>query len=408
MHLVVLDDDEPIAQFMATVASSRGWTARAVIHEAEFQALIRADPPDAIILDLQLGASDGVEQLRFLHSIGYDRAIVLTSGFDARVLASAEQIGNSLGLSIVAVVEKPARAARISEVLAAIERGPAAAASRAEDPQPVVRSVSPNDVAEAIAGDRMALHLQPIVSANGHAVTGAEALLRWQDPVLGPVAPEQFIAAAEQDGDVIDRLTMWVAETAVAQYRRLAEHGSPIQVGINISNHSLRSHDFPDRMAAVLERLSTPPGAIGLEVTESVAMHDLDATTAVLTRLRLKGFTVALDDFGTGHSSLTALRRMPFSAIKIDKSFVAEVETSNDSLTIVRSVIQLARDMRLTSVAEGVPSANAARMLTDLGIDGLQGHHFSPPLPFDAFVTWLREWSRDHPARTPQPDDGRA
>ena len=128
MHLVVLDDDEPIAQFMATVASGRGWTARAVIHEAEFQALIRADPPDAIILDLQLGASDGVEQLRFLHSIGYDRAIVLTSGFDARVLASAEQIGNSLGLSIVAVVEKPARAARISEVLAAIERSPAAAA----------------------------------------------------------------------------------------------------------------------------------------------------------------------------------------------------------------------------------------------------------------------------------------
>jgi EAL domain-containing protein (putative c-di-GMP-specific phosphodiesterase class I) len=161
-------------------------------------------------------------------------------------------------------------------------------------------------------------------------------------------------------------------------------------------------------MAAVLERLSAPSGAIGLEITESVAMHDLDATTAVLTRLRLKGFTVALDDFGTGHSSLTALRRMPFSAIKIDKSFVGELETSSDSLTIVRSVIHLARDMGMASVAEGVASANAARLLTELGIDGLQGHYFSRPLPFDAFATWLRQWSRDHAAHTPQPGDGRA
>ena len=153
--------------------------------------------------------------------------------------------------------------------------------------------------------------------------------------------------------------------------------------------------------------MSAPPGAIGLEVTESTAMHDLDATAAVLTRLRLKGFPVALDDFGTGHSSLTALRRMPFSAIKIDKSFVGEVETSNNSLTIVRSVIQLARDMGLASVAEGVTSANAARLLTELGIDGMQGHYFSRPLPFDKFAAWLREWSRDRNPSPLQPD-GRA
>jgi EAL domain-containing protein (putative c-di-GMP-specific phosphodiesterase class I) len=145
-------------------------------------------------------------------------------------------------------------------------------------------------------------------------------------------------------------------------------------------------------MAGVLNRVSAPPGAIGLEITESVAMHDLDATAAILTRLRLKGFPVAIDDFGTGHSTLTALRRMPFSAIKIDKSFVGEVETSSDSLTIVRSVIQLARDMRLASVAEGVASASTARVLTELGIDSLQGFYFSRPLPFDAFVEWLREW----------------
>jgi EAL domain-containing protein (putative c-di-GMP-specific phosphodiesterase class I)/ActR/RegA family two-component response regulator len=392
MRLVVLDDDESIAQFMANVASGRGWDAHAVTHEDEFQALVRAAPPEAIVLDLQLGASDGIEQLRFLHSLGYRGAIVLMSGFDGRVLAAAEAIGNSLGLTIVAVIEKPARAARVRDVLAAIEQIPAATVSPAASAPRAPRSVSPNDIAAAIDGGRMELHLQPIVSAAGHAVTRAEALIRWRDPEMGLVSPEQFILVAEQDAGVIDRLTMWVAETGVAQYLRLAALGSAVQVCINISGHNLRSLDFPERMAAVLARMSAPPGAIGLEVTESTAMHDLDTTAAVLTSLRLKGFPIALDDFGTGHSSLIALRRLPFSAIKIDKSFVGELETSNDSLMIVRSVIRLAHDMGLASVAEGVGTAGAVRRLTELGIDGLQGFYFSGPLPFEGFATWLRQW----------------
>jgi EAL domain-containing protein (putative c-di-GMP-specific phosphodiesterase class I) len=192
---------------------------------------------------------------------------------------------------------------------------------------------------------------------------------------------------------------MWVAETGATHYLRLAELGSTIHISINISGHNLRALDFPDRMTALLERMAVPSGGIGLEITESVAMgEDLGTTATILTRLRLKGFALAIDDFGTGHSSLTALRRMPFSAIKIDKSFVGEMETSSDSLMIVQSVIQLARDMHLTSVAEGVASAAAARKLTELGIDSLQGYYFSRPLPFDGFVAWLREWTRGHAA----------
>jgi EAL domain-containing protein (putative c-di-GMP-specific phosphodiesterase class I) len=292
--------------------------------------------------------------------------------------------------------------------LATIAQSPAVAALPAADAPPAPASVSPNDVAEAIDAGRMELHLQPIVSAVVHAVTRAEALVRWRDPVLGLVPPEQFIPAAEQDPNVIDRLTMWVAETGVALHQRLASKGFEVQVSINISGPSLRSPDFPDRMAAVLERMSAPAGANGLEITESMAMRDPDTTAAVLTRLRLKGFPIALDDFGTGHSSLTALRHMPFSAIKIDRSFVGDLETSSDSLTIVRSVIQLARDLRLASVAEGVASANAVRLLTEWGIDGLQGHYFSPPLPFDGFAAWLEAWPRDHAAHTPLAGDGRA
>ena len=400
MNLLVLDDAEPIASFMATVARSRGWTTQAVTDETAFQALVRSEPPDAIMLDLQLGASDGIEQLHFLHQARFAGAIVLMSGFDARVLASAQQIGRSLGLTIAGTLEKPALASQVREVLAAIEQTPPPTAAP-PTLRPVLASIAAADVAEAINAGLMELHLQPIVSADEQKVTRAEALIRWRDPVLGLILPDEFIPVAEQDDQVIDALTMWVANTALAHHRRLAASGYDIQICVNISGRNLRSLDFPDRMAAAVRRMAEEPGAIALEITETVAMHDLQETAAVLTRLRLKGFPVAIDDFGTGHSSLTSLRRMPFSSIKIDKSFVGELQSSNDSRTIVRSVIQLARDMNLFSVAEGVDNADAAKLLIELGIDSLQGFYFSPPLPIDSFATWLDWWSKQNPLSAP-------
>lgn len=405
MRLLIFDDDEALASFMAAVASQRGWDVQTATTEAEFQAFVRASPPDAIMLDLQLGASDGIEQLHFLHRHHYVGTIVLMSGFDARVLASAQQIGDSLGLAIATVLEKPARAESVRDVLAGIERDKWVHAQPLRDTaaQPgnaitAAQTMRPDDIGRAITAGEMELYLQPIVSAAGHGVTHAEALIRWRHPILGPVPPEKFVAIAEQDAGVIDQLTMWVTATALAQYLRLAALGSPIEIWINISGRNLDAADFPDRMAALLDDMSVPAGAIGLEITESVAMHNLDATTATLTRLRLKGFSVALDDFGTGHSSLTALRRLPFSTIKVDRSFVGELQTSSDSLTIVRSVIKLAKDMHLASVAEGVDSATAVRLLTEMGIGSLQGYYFSRPLPFDGFVTWLREWPANRSA----------
>ena len=397
MRLVVLDDDESITDFIATVARECGWEAETATEELAFRALVHPNPPHAIILDLQLGESDGIAQLHFLHGISYVGAIVLMSGFDARVLASAQHIGESLGLRIAALIEKPSRAAEIRDIIIAIEApgaGNSPATSEAAQAVAPARgdTISARDVAEAIDAGQMELHLQPIVAAAGHGVRCAEALIRWRDPVRGLLPPDRFVSIAETDEQVIDQMTMWAVQTGAAQYRRLAQLGSAVRISINISGRNLRSLDFPDRMAALRERMAVPEYAIGLEITESVAMEDLDVTESVVTRLRLKGFPVALDDFGTGHSSLTALRRMPFSAVKIDKSFVGELQTSSDSFTIVKSVIQLARDMRLESVAEGVENADAARLLTELGIDHLQGYYFSPPRPFDAFTTWLHGW----------------
>src|SRR5690349_4139687 len=270
MQLVVLDDDKAVADFLASVGVGCGWAVHAVEHEDEFQKLVSASPPDAIMLDLQLATSDGVEQLQFLHDRHYTGAIVLMSGFDARVLSSAQQIGDSLGLNVVAVLEKPTRPVQVREVLGRIARAPAAGLPAAADGQPASAAISADDVAQAIRAGRMELHLQPIIAATSRAVKRAEALIRWRDPSRGLVGPDQFIPIAEQDSAVIDRLTMWVAETGVSHYRRLAALGSGIQICINISGRNLQSQDFPDRMAGLLERHSVPQGALGLEITESV------------------------------------------------------------------------------------------------------------------------------------------
>jgi EAL domain-containing protein (putative c-di-GMP-specific phosphodiesterase class I)/ActR/RegA family two-component response regulator len=389
MRVVVLDDSEPIAESVAMMAGARGWDASAVTHETVFQALVRDAPPEAIFLDLQLGDSDGIEQLHFLRSVDYGGAVVLMSGFDARVLESARRIGEMLGHRIFGVIGKPASAQAVGAVLTEIERHSTAAPTSVKE-QAVAPLVTSADVAAALDRGRMELHLQPIVRARDCVVVAAEALIRWWDPELGQVKPERFIHAAEQDAALIDRLTMWVVETAIECHQQLVGCGLGMRVSVNVSGLSLRERDFPDRLGAVLQRMSVPYGAIGLEITESAAIDDLDASADVLTRLRLKGFHVALDDFGAGNWSLTSLRRFPFSAVKIDKSLVAEVETS---LSFVRSVVELARDLGLESVAEGVANAGTARLLAELSVDYLQGYHLSQPLPVAELAAWLQEGS---------------
>jgi EAL domain-containing protein (putative c-di-GMP-specific phosphodiesterase class I)/ActR/RegA family two-component response regulator len=397
MHLLVLDDDERINAFVGSVAQRRGWTVDAATREAAFQAHFDVRRPDAILLDLQLGVSDGIEQLRFLHRRNFSGAVVLMSGFDARVLAAAQKVGHSLGIVIDTVIEKPARAARVAVVLEEIERQATVSAvdvpniaSKAVADQPDAVVISPREIALALTAGQMELYLQPIVSTSDQSVTKAEGLIRWRHRVAGVIPPDRFVPIAEQDDATIDQLTKWVIETALMRSRQLRERGFDVQICVNVSGRNLRSLDFPDQVAALMEESGTSPAAIGLEITESVAMHDVNATADVLTRLRLKGFTLAIDDFGTGYSSLEALRRMPFSTIKIDKGFVADLRNSRDSMTIVKSIVDLARNMGLTTVAEGVENEAVADLLTGLGVDAMQGYYFSRALVFEQFHPWLR------------------
>ena len=396
MHLLILDDEEPIRTFVADVATGAGWTAETAGHKGDFRSQLFHRLPDAVILDLRLGETDGISEMRFLAQCQFRGPIGLMSGFDQRVLSSAQQVGESLGLHVVNVLEKPIRAATLRGVLVAFEhvladKSAPAADQHAAASGKLTMSFTSGDLDGALQSNEMELYYQPIIAADTLKVSRLEALIRWNHPQFGLIMPGAFIALAESNQQTIDLLTDWLLSAAAMHARALRQLRLPIPIAVNISGANLRSVEYPDHIESLLGA-ELEPGSPIFEVTESVATRNPSAAD-ILTRMRLKGFALSIDDFGTGYSSLEALRRIPFSSIKVDQTFVADLAWSKDSLAIVNSVIALARSLNLASIAEGVETSDIAKQLIHLGIDHLQGYYYSRPIPFPQLVPLLQGWS---------------
>ena len=235
----------------------------------------------------------------------------------------------------------------------------------------------------------LSLHYQPKVRAADGRVTGVEALLRWQHPTRGAVPPAEFIPVAERFG-LIDRLGAWVIEEACRQLRAWAAQGLLLRVAVNLSMHQLRQPGLVGFVRATLQAHGVPPQRLMFEITESAAMGDADATGRVFDELDDLGTELAIDDFGTGYSSLAWLRRLPSRQLKIDRSFVQDLDSRRDALAIVEAVVGLAHALGLAVVAEGVETAAQRDLLRRLGCDELQGYLFARPVPAGQLLRWAR------------------
>lgn len=245
------------------------------------------------------------------------------------------------------------------------------------------------ELRQALRRGGLELHFQPKVSAGGQRVTGVEALLRWRHPELGFIAPTEFIPIAEQTG-VIHELTHWVLDHAVQRIAELTGQGLAISVAVNISAINLKERQFAERVSDVLQRHGLSPSQLVLEVTESAMMDDPERALQVLRQLSEIGIRLSIDDFGTGYSSLAYIKQLPVQEIKIDRSFVMDMESTHNDQVIVRTTVNMCHDLGLDVVAEGVETASACEALRDLGCDYLQGYYLSRPLPYDQFLHWLK------------------
>jgi diguanylate cyclase len=232
------------------------------------------------------------------------------------------------------------------------------------------------------------LHYQPKIDSRSGRVRGVEALLRWHHPERGMVSPTVFIPIAERFG-LIGVLGQWVTNEACRQLRIWDDLGLRMHVAINLSVHQLRQSDLVERVQATLSRHDIAAQRVTFEVTESAAMEDPQASLRVFERLSQLGVSLSIDDFGTGYSSLSYLRRLPARQLKIDRSFVQDVDSQSDARAIVRAVIKLAHALGLKVVAEGVETVAQQDMLKRMGCDQLQGFLFAKPMPARHLQLWV-------------------
>ena len=248
------------------------------------------------------------------------------------------------------------------------------------------------ELRHAIDHDELRLFLQPKVRLSDNAVVAAEALVRWQHPVRGLVPPLEFIPFAEQTG-FVRQLTLWVFDRAAAMCGPLREQGLTLRLSINLSTRDMLDVDLPARLEQILRRHQAPAEAFCLEITESAIMDDPQRALATLNTLSQRGFSLSIDDFGTGYSSLAYLKRLPVDELKIDKSFVMNMQEDDDDAKIVRSTIDLAHNLGLTVVAEGVENEIILDKLRALACDEAQGYHMARPMAADDFSAWRQRWN---------------
>ena len=256
-----------------------------------------------------------------------------------------------------------------------------------------------SELREAIHSNQLSLHYQPQIDHRSQRVVGLEALVRWNHPQRGFLGPDKFIPLAE-DAGLIGPLTQWVLGAALKTLVSLHRQGHALTMAVNLSARNLHDMALPATILAMLDESGAPPESLVLEITESAVMSNPSDGLAILTELDRMGVTLAIDDFGTGYSSLAYLKSLPVDELKIDKSFVMDMEENDNDAVIVRSTIDLAHNLGLRVVAEGVETQAAWDTLGILGCDSSQGYFMGRPMPLDKLESWLGEsaWSEMPPS----------
>jgi EAL domain-containing protein (putative c-di-GMP-specific phosphodiesterase class I)/ActR/RegA family two-component response regulator len=366
-RLLAIDDEKGLLAVVQEIAQTAGYDVVTTTDPDFFLQQTRDWHPTLVLMDLQMPDVDGVELLRAMAAEDLKAPIILMSGVEDKVLRTVGDLGTDLGLNMRGVLAKPIRMETLRRTL---EEDAAPAGNNRAD-----------ELRDAIAGGQLVLHYQPVIKLASRELIGFEALVRWNHPTEGLIQPDFFIPLAEEHG-MIDDLTWTVVRLAVEQAARWAL-SIAVPIAVNLSATNLNDEAFPDKLSAMCREYGVLPHQIHLELTETATSRDSMRLKAILSRIRLKGFKLAIDDFGIGYSSMMQLRSLPFSTLKIDKSFVNDMLHSEDAGIIVDAILALAGAFRMDVVAEGIETEAQLSALVTRGAISGQGYLIARPAPAD-------------------------
>ena len=354
-------------------------------------------PPDLLIIDLEMPTMDGPELLTRLRELGVESPIIVASSREQSLLHSVKDKGVGMGLCLLGALQKPMRLDSLSNIL----RNWDSVADRRKQAARAL-PVNPEELRLGIDRGEIVVHYQPQIAVSSGDVHGVEALARWNHPTLGLVHPDNFSPMAEEHG-LIHKLTLQVMNEAMLQTAMWNAQGMDLSVAINLSPLLLESPSLLQEIAGLQQCFGLRAEQVVLEITETSLMRELSVALGVLTRLRLRGFGLSLDDYGTGFSSMQQLARIPFNELKIDRSFVHDAWRRPSLRVILQSALDMARQLGLSSVAEGIETMEDWKLLQSCGCNVGQGFLIARPMPAGDLPGWLRS----HQARLPELRAGR-
>ena len=366
-------------------SAADGYQALKVLEEETFV--------DIVICDLDLPGMDGIQFLGHVANQKLAGAIILASALEPQLIRTVEDLASEHGLQVLGAVSKPLSLDRLRELINLYFGEEPEHASR-DKAQEV--SFTEGELEAAIEQDQFTLYHQPKVLLQSGRMVATEALCRWKHPEAGIVSPLHFIPLMESSG-LITSLTYKLCDQAIETLASFQKAGRAVAIGVNLSAIVLLDTSLPDKLSQKMRSKGLPPELLTLEITESTLIQNTAKALETLARLKMKGFSLSIDDFGTGYSSMQQLNRIPFSELKIDRSFVQGACSDPTRRAIVEANIRLAHTLKMDTVAEGVETLTEWQLLAELNCDMAQGFFVAKPMPEKQLDSWEKAWLSRQP-----------
>lgn len=390
IHCLIVDDDPFMLKTLEAQLKHLG--VKHVVSSTNARDALkhianRNNAIDIVFSDLNMPEVDGIQLLQHISGLGLDIVVAVISGEDPRLLETVTSLAEQQHLPVLGALPKPVSTQQLQALLSNYQP------PSTSPPSGPAAMVFADELKQAIVNSELCVHFQPQVSLADQRIIGIEALARWQHPVKGFIPPAIFIGIAEKYG-MINAVTDTIFQQAISACKGLHDKGLAATLSVNFSALTLNNLELPEVIETTLNAKGFPTKNFIIEITESSLASDSRVALNILARTRLKGIGLSIDDFGTGFSSLEQLKHIPFTELKIDRSFVHQASKNSASYAILESSIELAKKLNIHSIAEGVETQEDWDVVQSLGCDSAQGYFIAKPMPPDEFMTWAKKFSQ--------------